>query len=266
LKHRYDPFPISIMTRRPRGRQAFPVMLSSRAMPPDAGEEAILGLDNVALRLPIAGAASRSLAAFVDYLIVTVLAFAMFALFGFTAVFAGLGSRTGAGWLIALAILGYFVLEYGFFAGFELYTRGQTPGKMTLHLRVVSAQGGRPSAAAILVRNAVRSIDVLVGVPLMALDPSARRLGDRLAGTLVLHTRSREPELVVRRLPSGWGPREAAVLEEFLRRAPHLETPRAEAMAQKLLQAIERADPAYLASSPAEQGPVERLRLAATAE
>src|ERR671925_944058 len=106
--------------------------------------EAILGLDNVALRLPIAGAGSRALAAFVDYLLVSVLTFTMIMLLVFSA--AAIRTRTAAGgaWLVAFGIIGFFLLEYGFFAGFEIATGGQTPGKKALGLRVVNAQGGRP--------------------------------------------------------------------------------------------------------------------------
>jgi hypothetical protein len=118
--------------------------------------------------------------------------------------------------------------------------------------------------AALLIRNAVRSVDLLTGVPLMAIDPRSRRLGDRLAGTLVLHARAApKTEVLSRRLPRGWGPREAAVLENFLRRAPGLDPGRRDALARQLVAAIDAADPEYLAVSPAEWEATARLRHAA---
>jgi hypothetical protein len=98
----------------------------------------------------------------------------------------------------------------------------------------------------------------------MAIDPRSRRLGDRLAGTLVLHARTAaRAEVLSRRLPRGWGPREAAVLENFLRRAPGLDASRRDSLARQLVAAIEAADPEYLVVSPAEWEATDRLRHAA---
>jgi uncharacterized RDD family membrane protein YckC len=225
----------------------------------ESPEAAILGLDNVAIDLPVAGIGSRILAAFLDYIIVAFLGIllAVFAI-------ATLATRLGGGWSFAVVLVGFFLLEYGYFAGSELLAAGRTAGKQVLGLRVSSAQGGRPGAAALLIRNVVRSVDLVTGLPLMAVDPRARRLGDRLAGTLVLHTRASESqEVLLRRLPRGWGPREAAVLEAFLRRAPGLEPSRRDALARKLVAAIDQADRDYLASSPTDWEPAARLRHAA---
>lgn len=219
----------------------------------------MLGLDNVAIELPIAGVGSRALAAFLDYLVVVLLGAVLVIVAALT-----LASRLGGVWTVAVVILGLFLLEYGYFAGSEVLTRGRTAGKRAVGLRVSSAQGGRASVAALLIRNAVRSVDLLTGVPLMAIDPRSRRLGDRLAGTLVLHARaSPKSEVLSRRLPRGWGPREAAVLENFLRRAPGLDPGRRDALARQLVTAIDAADPEYLAGSPAEWEATARLRHAA---
>lgn len=219
----------------------------------------MLALDNVPLDLPIAGAASRSLAAFLDYLVVGAVSLIWFV--GGLAFMAFQGR--GGAWVIAALILGLFVIDYGYFAGVEVSTGGRTFGKWVLGLAVVTPTGGRPGTAALLVRNAVRSADILIGVPLMALDPLARRLGDRLAGTLVVHAaRSPEAEVVLGRVPRGWGGREVAVVESFLRRAGGLEPERAERMARQLLALIERDDPDLLAGVPPGTGPIESLRLA----
>ena len=57
----------------------------------------------------------------------------------------------------------------------------------------------------------MRTIDLVAGVPLMAIDPLSRRLGDRLGGTLVVHDRPLEAGPVLGRVPPGWGARELAV-------------------------------------------------------
>jgi uncharacterized RDD family membrane protein YckC len=236
-------------------------------VPPEHGKlslETVLALDNVPLELPVAGVGLRVLSGFVDYLLVTLLLIgwllAWFGLAFSATAFRASGLRMGFGWLLAVMILGIFAIEYGYFAGLELWLGGRTVGKWALGLRVVNAEGGRPGPAALLMRNAVRFPDLIVGVPLMALDPLARRLGDRLARTLVVHARSHERELVLGRLPKGWGGREVAVAESFLRRANDLEPRRAELLARQLLGLIERDDPSLLLGSRAEEDAVETLR------
>lgn len=222
--------------------------------PPD---EAVLGLDNVRLDLPVAGAATRALAGALDYLIVTVVTVAWVA-----------GSVTlaaladfGGGWTIAVMIVGIFVIQSGYFAACELAMAGQTVGKKALGLRVVARDGARAGTAAILVRNLVRTIDVLIGVPMMMADSLSRRLGDRLAGTLVVHTEAGGREIVIRRVPRGWTGAHVATAEEFLRRQADLERPRAEAMARQLLAAIRRDDPS-LVEGEVTGDPVGALRRA----
>jgi uncharacterized RDD family membrane protein YckC len=226
-------------------------------------DETVLAMDNIPLALPVAGVGSRALAATLDYLLVGTLA----TIWVFGSLFVGtrLESRLGGGWALAIVILGFFVLEYGYFAGVEAWTGGRSFGKWALDLRVVSRDGGRATVGALLLRNMVRLLDTLVGVWFMLLDPLSRRIGDRLAGTLVVHTRAQERETVVGRIPAGWGAREVAVVESLLRRAEGMDPARARALASDLLSCIERDDPALLAGAPPEADPVLRLRRAVSA-
>ena len=89
-----------------------------------------------------------------------------------------------AWWLVYLAVLlaYYFVFEV---------TVGQTVGKQLLGLRVVRADGSRPSAAAIAVRTLLRLVDwlptlYLVGfIAMLATGVRRQRLGDLAAKTRV---------------------------------------------------------------------------------
>jgi uncharacterized RDD family membrane protein YckC len=226
-------------------------------------EETVLAMDNIPLALPVAGIGSRALAATLDYLLVAVLA----ATWIFGLLFAGsrLETRIGGGWTFAIALLGLFVLEYGYFAGVEAVTGGRSFGKWALALRVVSRDGGRASVGSLLLRNMVRLLDTLVGVWFMLLDPLSRRIGDRLAGTLVVHTRAQERDVVVGRIPAGWGAREVAVVESLLRRADGMDPARARVLASDLITCIERDDPSLLAGTPADADPLQRLRYAVSA-
>ena len=226
-------------------------------------DETVLAMDNIPLALPVAGVGSRALAASLDYLLVSILAFGW--ILGGTFGLGQLAPHLGGGWAFAIVIVGLFLLEYGYFAGVEAFTGGRSFGKWALDLRVVAADGGRAPVSALLLRNMVRLLDTMVGVWFMLLDPLSRRLGDRLAGTLVVHTRAQEHEVVLGRIPSGWGAREVAVVESLLRRAEGMDPVRARTLARDLLSCIERDDPALLAATPPDVDPLQRLRRAVSA-
>ena len=216
--------------------------------------ESILGLDNIRLDLPVASVGSRSLAVFLDYLILAALAIGW--------VFLVVIALTPLlpNWVPVFLIVGIFLLDWGYFAGSEIATGGRTVGKMALGLRVVTAEGGSPGPSALLIRNLVRVLDLVFGVPLMAIDPLSRRLGDRLAGTLVVHDRGREKAPVLGRVPPGWGPRELAAVESFLARARTLEdTAGAWAMADRILDRIRRDAPELLKGVDTRRDPVAAL-------
>jgi len=222
--------------------------------------ESILGLDNIRLELPIAGVGSRTLAGFLDYLILWFLAFAWFILWG-------LALSDAGSWSIVALIVGFFLLDWGYFSVSEIVSRGQTLGKKAVKLRVITAEGGTPGAGAFLTRNLVRNLDLVFGIPLMAIDPLARRLGDRLAGTLVVHERRAEAAPLIGRVPPGWGPRELAAVESFLGRARGLEdTVRTYEMADRILQRLQREAPELLAGIDPRSDPVAAIRRALQVE
>jgi hypothetical protein len=132
---------------------------------------------------------------------------------------------------------------------------------------VVTAEGGTPSAGALLIRNLVRSIDLLVGVLLMAFDPLSRRLGDRLAGTLVIHDRPPEVGPLLGRVPPGWGARELAAVEALLARAGTIEDPAlVRRMAERVLDRIRRDAPGLLAGVDTGADPLAAIRQALQVE
>jgi len=227
--------------------------------------ETVLGIDNIPLELPVAGLGSRVLAAIVDYLAVMLLS----VLLGFAAL--GIGSasgRAGIGWLVFA--VGAFLLQWGYFAAFEIALGGRTPGKAAVGLRTVHRTGGAAGAGALVMRNLMRAVDLIVGAPMIAFDPLGRRLGDHLAGTLVVHDRRPAARPVLGRVPPSWGAREVALAESLLARAGELEGDRAERLARQLLGWLERDAPELLAAAgdPAYRraAPVEALRRALAAD
>lgn len=210
--------------------------------PTSAG--AILGLDNVRLELPLAGVGSRTLAAFLDYLMLLALLGLWWTVGLVSTGLLGMGQ----GWMLALLMLGSFLIQWSYFAVLELIMDGQTPGKNLLGIRVVSAHGGRTSFGAIIVRNLIRAVDIVFGLACMAIDHRSRRLGDMAAGTLVIHQRApgEDEEIHLGRLPEGWSGREIVVVESFLRRASRMEPEIAQGLADKLLRWITAQQEAFV--------------------
>lgn len=220
---------------------------------PDLGT--VLSLDNVPVELPLARVGSRVLAAVLDYLLLFFVMLAWSALV--IALASGLGLRPG--WGVGIWLLGGFALEYGYFAVQEVVFDGRTLGKRVFGLRVVARDGAAAGTAALLVRNVVRLVDILVGVLLMALDPLSRRLGDRLAGTLVVHQQAAaRDELLVARVPPQWGAAETQLVESYLRRARELEPAARFALGRRIEGWIDQRAPGFLPGAPGPD-PLPRL-------
>ncbi|WP_257388150.1 RDD family protein [Tahibacter caeni] len=103
---------------------------------------------------------------------------------------------------LALAVLGdlgvaiYLIVLFGLFWAypvlFEVLMDGQTPGKRAVGLRVVNANGTPVGWVPSIVRNLMRTVDMLpicYGFGLVAgfVDAHSRRFGDMVADTLVVH-------------------------------------------------------------------------------
>lgn len=89
-------------------------------------------------------------------------------------------------------VVAFFVLSRGYDIYGEWAWRGQTLGKRLLKLRVVDARGLRLDFTQCLLRNLLRFVDALpfayaVGGITALLNSRGQRLGDLVAGTLVVH-------------------------------------------------------------------------------
>ena len=84
-----------------------------------------------------------------------------------------------------------FAVEWGYYVLWESLWSGRTPGKRSMNLRVLK-EGGYPTGFLdIALRNLLRAADFLpmaysVGLAVMGLDARFRRLGDMVAGTVVV--------------------------------------------------------------------------------
>lgn len=145
------------------------------------------------------------------------------------------------GFGVGLSLVLTFALEWFYPVVFELSPRGATPGKRALGLRVVMDDGMPVTLQASLLRNLLRVVDFLplayaAGVLSMLLRSDFKRLGDVVAGTLVIH----DGQVVLHGTPAVAEPQapaqplsaeqQAAVVDWALR-TPRLTVPRAEELA-----------------------------------
>jgi len=144
--------------------------------------------ERVRFRYRVAGPARRGLAYLIDLLVRAALALIVGAIVTFAA-----GIRTGrlreASGGVVLVVL--FALEWGYYLLFEVLWNGSSPGKRALSLRVVKEGGFPITVTASVLRNLLRAADFLplgyvLGLMVMAGDRRFRRLGDHVAGTMVV--------------------------------------------------------------------------------
>jgi uncharacterized membrane protein SpoIIM required for sporulation len=150
----------------------------------------------VVLSYTVAGLGSRVYAGAIDLLIcvvlfVTVLLALVF--LGATAsIMRPMQSAPSTAWVTAVLILAQFTILWGYYVLFEGLRDGQTPGKRAVGLRVVRDGGYSVGFASSAARNLMRIIDsqpfftYLFGMAGVALSKSGKRLGDVVAGTLVV--------------------------------------------------------------------------------
>src|SRR5947209_6559465 len=98
-------------------------------------------------------------------------------------------------WVRAVIIIAYFCVFWGYFAAFEAFWKGQTPGKRWAGIRVIKDTGRPIDAFEAIARNFLRVVDFFpgfygIGIVTMLLNSKNRRLGDFVAGTLVVHERT----------------------------------------------------------------------------
>lgn len=162
--------------------------------------------EQVELAFNVAGVGSRFVAALVDTLIVFAFFFveilAMVAIGAAAATTGNEGaSRTAGIWFAAVVGFVDFVVVWGYFALFEAYWHGQTPGKRVMKIRVIKDSGRQITLFEALARNLVRVVDYLPGCYLIGLitmlcNKRSQRLGDLVAGTIVVHERTDEASLL----------------------------------------------------------------------
>jgi len=153
---------------------------------------AIEAPEQIRFRYRLAGPSLRAVAHLVDLVIIGFILGAAALIGAIFAIPFLLGGTEGADkTMTGVILLVVFTLQWGYFTLFEALRNGQTPGKAMFSLRVVK-DGGEPIGLVdATLRNLVRAADLLpvgylAGVVSMLIDPRFRRLGDLVAGTMVV--------------------------------------------------------------------------------
>lgn len=179
--------------------------------PPDLATRVrpIVTPEGVPLRFAVARAGDRAAAWLIDMAILALLLTA-------AGVVAAFGAAVARGWAIAVWCVAGFALRQGYFLFFEVRGQGTTPGKRWLGLQVIDRHGGALTLDALVARNLTREVETVIPALALAapeavfgqmpgwlvllawiwlgvfaclplLNRDRLRLGDLIAGTLVVH-------------------------------------------------------------------------------
>lgn len=216
-----------------------------------AAGRGIVTPEAVLLEFETAGVASRAIARALDMIVVA--AGAVFALAIAAPVVA---TEEGA---IVVVLLVTFLGLFGYPVVAETISNGRSVGKAALGLRVVTVEGAPVRFRHAAIRSALQVVDfflIPIGVIATASalpSPLDQRVGDRIAGTMVLRARSGAREAVAVAFPplpgfdayvagldvTALDPGQYEVLRSFLTRVDQLTPAARAALAVRLCSAIE---------------------------
>ena len=157
-----------------------------------ARELTIVTPENIPITLELAGLGSRFAALAIDIVVQMTTIFIGLILFG---ILASVFSLAGMDKIVLAVRIGFvFVVMFGYFLLLETIWNGQTIGKRALGLRVIRDGGYPIHFFAAATRNLIRIADFVpfnygVGALVAFLSPGYKRLGDLVAGTVVIKER-----------------------------------------------------------------------------
>jgi len=148
------------------------------------GDLVVATPERVSFDYQVAGLGTRAIAQILDLLIISVILAAVY--------FVALAiSIVGSVPATLVALIGSFVVIFGYFWLSESLWSGQTIGKKAFRLRAVGDRGEPLTFAQAGIRNIVRIVDFLpyaygVGLIVLFANGKGKRLGDLAAGTIVV--------------------------------------------------------------------------------
>ncbi|WP_164668688.1 RDD family protein [Virgibacillus doumboii] len=148
----------------------------------------------VSLNFKLAGLGSRAGAMIIDQLLLTAFNFIMILFIVFVIRSDFTAFLNSSSLPLAISIILIFIVYWGYFFVCEYFFGGKTLGKKLLGIRVIQENGHSITLLSSLIRNLLRIIDMLptgyfVGIIMVFFHSRHKRLGDIVAGTIVVHER-----------------------------------------------------------------------------
>jgi len=213
------------------------------------------------LEYPLAGVGSRSLAMLIDTLLqfIAIILLILGTAYLSTVLPPDKSAQASnfdpKGWALAALIFAGYAVYWGYFALFELFWSGQTPGKRYMKLRVLHRSGRPMTAVESVERNFLRVVDYLpsfylLGAMFAIFSRNKQRLGDLAAGSVVVHeavaaadcewyAATRRVDLALGEV-SALTPEEFQIMESFLSRRRDLPLQRRNELARRIASLMER--------------------------
>jgi uncharacterized RDD family membrane protein YckC len=157
--------------------------------------------ERVALHFALASIGNRFLACAIDHALQALALILMFIAFTLVANYSTFGERllNASKWVQFAMVIVLFLILSSYFAFFEWIWKGQTPGKRWLKLRVIREDGRPVTFWEATVRNLLRTFDMMPAPPFYSIglisvfvSSSDQRVGDIIAGTVVVREREAE--------------------------------------------------------------------------
>ena len=156
--------------------------------------------ERVPLHFALASIGNRFLACAIDHALQVLTIIVMAIAFTVLANYSSVGDQISNApkWVKAVLIIIVFLIVSGYFAFFEWIWKGQTPGKRWLKLRVIREDGRPVTFWEATVRNLLRTFDMMpapfysIGLISVFISSSDQRVGDMVAGTVVVREREAE--------------------------------------------------------------------------
>ena len=156
--------------------------------------------ERVPLHFALASIGNRFLACAIDHALQVLTLIVIAVAFTVLANYSSLSDQLSNApkWVKAVLIVIVFLIVSGYFAFFEWIWNGQTPGKRWLKLRVIREDGRPVTFWEAAVRNLLRTFDMMpapfysIGLISVFISSSDQRVGDMVAGTVVVREREAE--------------------------------------------------------------------------
>ncbi len=150
----------------------------------------------VSIQFQIAGLGSRAAAFIIDQLLLWVVN--IITIVGLLFIYNGMESMQfflmDSSIPLAVTLILLFIVNWGYFFVFEFFSGGRTIGKKVVGIRVIQENGHSITLLSSFIRNIIRLIDslptaYLLGMIMIFFHSKHKRLGDLVAGTIVVHER-----------------------------------------------------------------------------